>query len=174
MGKHNDAKLPLLDAIDLEVLKLAAEYVQIHRAAMARNKDGYKSSYAVGAEVHRAWKGAVESKLATDQKFKQMFDPCQTSTGVAEHAGHPKLFDLRLKANGNKEVCIEVQASGSGPHKPSQKQAQRLYLTQVASGPVVVYTVTASTHKGPQLTSASSDDVGRRKDLSAYLCSRLK
>src|SRR2546428_5744933 len=97
--KEGSNRVPLCDAIDRAVLRLAAEYVRLHRAATAQNKNADKSAYTLGSEVHKAWKGSVESMLATDPQLKQLFEECQTSTGVGRHAGHPKLIDLRLLAN---------------------------------------------------------------------------
>jgi len=154
------------------VLGFCGDYLKMYREAQRKEheKESKKSAMVIGADVGKEWAKKIRARLADDKDLlHRRFHDGQLSTAVHEHAGHPKLFDLRL-IGARREVCIEVQSSGAGPHKPAQKQAQDLYVREAASGPVYRYTLTAS--EIPRLERVSRYAPAR--DLSSLLGPYLK
>jgi uncharacterized membrane-anchored protein len=151
------------------ILGLAADYVAMQRDA-ERETERSETAAERGRKVHAAWTSACEERVRSGD-LQDLFEMGQVSLGAREGANSvAKRGDLRL-LRGASEFLVEVQSSGEGPHKAAQKQAQDLYLAEVASGPVSFYAVTAHQGGSPSLTVKTP---GRRpRDLSAHLILRL-
>jgi hypothetical protein len=67
------------------------------------------------------------------------------------------MFDLVFRYKGLL-ACFEVQTSDYHGHKPEQRFAQELFVTQVASSMAIAYKTIAETASGkPQLLRISID-----------------